>query len=159
MRTWAQRRWWLLKTIIAVSQLSIYGIVAQWSNSKGAQETVELQEMNKPQPGLVTQLTRHETLDLFGLVRRSPLRQVGKQELASGKQHWHKKVFQLASQTIVEEGQHFVTRSASLLENRGITNTCGDYTTPRDDLKAEPKSVFGDNTNIGPLHNVLVTPT
>ena len=114
MQTWARRRWWLLKTIIAVSQLSIYGVVAKWCNTNGAQETVQYQEFYDPPPGRVTQLTRHETLDLVEMVRRNPLRQVDKQELASGKQQCPKSVRELASQTSVEEGQHFVARSALL---------------------------------------------
>ena len=114
MWTWARRRWWLLKPIIAVSQLSIYGAVAKWCNTNGAQKTVEFQEFYDPPPGRVTQLTRHETLDLVEMVRRNPLRQVGKQALASGKQHRPKYVWELAAQTTVEEGQHFVARSALL---------------------------------------------
>ena len=111
MRTWARRRWCLLKTIIDVS---VDGAVAKWCNS-GAQETVEFQEFYDPPPGRVTQLTRRATLDLVEVVRRNPLRQVGKQELASGKQHRPKYVWELASQTTVEEEQHFVARSALLL--------------------------------------------
>ena len=45
MRTQAQRRWWLLKTIIGVCQFSTFGAVAKWCNRKGAKETLEFQEI------------------------------------------------------------------------------------------------------------------
>ena len=38
-----------------------------------------------------------------------------------------------------------------------ITGTCREYTEPCDDPTAEPDGVIGDNNNIGPIHDVLVT--
>ena len=50
-----------------------------------------------------------------------------------------------------------MTRHAISLVKMGITMMCREHTKLRDEFKAEPKGVIGDNTKIGPNYDVLAT--
>ena len=68
----------LLKTIIAVNQLSSYGAVAKWCNSKGTEDSVDLNENCDISPRRMTKLTQHVTPDLFDQARRNLLQPIDK---------------------------------------------------------------------------------
>ena len=59
--------------------------------------------------------------------------------------------------TSVEVGQNCVTQPVSRWTTVEITTTCREDTAMRDGPAAEAKSVLGDNTISGPIHDARIT--
>ena len=101
-------------------------------------------------------LTRHETKDLFDQVSRNGPHSFTKNTSVEFKSR------RLVSREAgfsksVEVRQFFGSWPLVLLQQHGITTTFRKYSAMRDDLAAEAKSVLGDNTIFGPIHDAKIS--
>ena len=140
--------------------LSMYGAVVKWRNNKDLPGTVQSQDehtSNKVPPELVSQLTKHETLDLRSLAEGNPLQiqaerhnnPLTTEKLAQGCQD-------AGFKQCVEIGQYSVTKSAYL----AVRDWCYKFVSrihPHSRrIHIQPKGVVGDNAIVGPIHGLLV---
>ena len=143
----------LMKTIVSVSQLSMYRTVLtryleRRCEGDNASPNTNLNISQEP----VTKLTRHETSDYFNVASRDRSRSVNKNgsvEFKSQGQVSREAGFSKP----VKVGHHFVIWPQILLEEHGITTSCREYSAMRGDPATEAKGVFTDNRIFGSIHD------
>ena len=105
----------LLKTIVSVSQFSIYRAVLIWNRGKRSEGDNASLNTNLNLSQELTKLTRHEASDLYCLASRDRPRSVHRNTSVGFKSRGQ--VSREAGFTkSVEVGQFFVTRPATVLE-------------------------------------------
>ena len=147
----------IYRIILSVNQLSIYGAVAAFCYEYEGQpdntgepvilegQSIVLREVKAEAPA------REEPEDSNILLQKyfQQVKQI------SPENRWGKFCKEAGFMSVVEVGQHFVTRNASEFLLKSVA--CREYTLPRDDPASEPKGWIQGDTRIGRIWEVTTS--
>ena len=152
----------VLRTIISVNQLSLYGAVAQICEEYETfhDRTGQPVVRGQSSPSFVPSVIKTEVpLDCDDLARKDLLLQQNGEriEKLSQQDRLSKFCMDAGFLNVVEIGQYFMTKDTAEFSQFTNAVDCREYKLPRDEEASEPKGWVRGNTKIGPVLEVATS--